>query len=441
MVLIKEVCKNSPAERAGILPGDKLISINGKAIADVLDYRYYAVERRLSIELMRGAQKFSVELKKREYDDIGLEFETYLMDKKHTCRNKCIFCFIDQNPPGMRETIYFKDDDSRLSFLMGNYITLTNMSDEDIDRIIEMKMSPVNISVHTMNPELRVRMMKNPNAGKVLAYIDRLAGAGISLNFQIVLCRGVNDGAELEYTLSECEKYHEVLLGVSIVPAGVTQYRRGLYPLAEFTEAEAAEVIGTVDAYGARCLEKYGTRLFFCADEFYLKARLPLPEGDYYEGYPQLEDGIGSIRSSADEIDDELANALHNYDIKIPRKLSIATGAAAYDFICESVKKIAKACTDAGGTAPECEVFCIKNYFFGESITVAGLLTGGDIYKQVCGKALGERLLIPDVAIRHEGELFLDDMSRAELEEKLGVPVIPTSGCGADIVGNILFDK
>ncbi len=437
MVLIKEVFRGSHADKAGIKGGDTLVSVNSHEIRDVLDYRYRTCAKILEIEYNRKGEKHTARiLKNDEYDDIGLDFETYLMDEKQTCKNKCIFCFIDQNPPGMRESIYFKDDDSRLSFLMGNYVTLTNMTDADIDRIIEMKMSPVNISVHTMNPELRVKMMKNKHSGEVLSYIDRLADAGIELNFQIVLCKGINDGKELEFTLERMEKYHDVLQGVTVVPAGLTKYRDKLYPLAMFTKDECISILDTVNAVGDRCKSLYGKRIFFCSDELFLKAERKIPDEEYYEGYLQLEDGVGSIRSSADEVDFTLED-LTAYDLEKRRSLSIATGVAAYPFIFETVEKLKTAC----GGSLNCKVYEIKNNFFGENITVAGLLTGKDIAEQLTGKPLGDRLLIPEVAVRREGELFLDSMSKDELSEKLGVPVFAVTNDGYDIVSSILYDE
>ncbi len=435
MVKIIGIEPDSYAETAGIKENDSLISVNGFEIKDILDYRYRTCANELVIVLSRDDEEYTVNINKEdEYDEIGLLFETYLMDNKQTCRNKCIFCFIDQNPRGMRDSIYFKDDDSRLSFLMGNYVTLTNMSDSDIDRIIEMRMSPVNISVHTMNGELRVKMMNNKNAGKVLSYIDRLNDAGIELNFQIVLCKGINDGENLVYSLTQMEKYHENLLGVSIVPAGLTKYRDKLYPLEMFTKEECAEVINTVNSFGERCKKTYGKRLFFCSDEFYLKAEIGMPDADYYEGYPQLEDGVGSIRSSSDEVEDELLYVEKEALLK-KRELSIATGEAAYDFIKATVEKIEKMCYNN----LKCYVYKIRNDFFGENITVAGLLTGSDIYNQLKDKPLGERLLIPAVAVRREGNLFLDNISLEELSEKLSVEIVPTENDGAEIVGSILY--
>lgn len=437
MVKIAGITKGSYADKAGIKSGDMLISVNGYEIRDVLDYRFRICASKIVITVEREAVKLEFVIDKEEYDDPGLEFETYLMDDKQTCRNKCIFCFIDQNPRGMRDSIYFKDDDSRLSFLMGNYVTLTNMSDADIDRIIEMHMSPVNISVHTFNPELRIKMMNNKNAGKVLSYIDRLNKAGIKLNFQIVLCKGINDGSELEFTLSEAVKYKDNLLGVSVVPAGLTKYRDKLYPLKPYDANECRLIIETVNRFGDKCKEKYGKRLFFLADEFYLKADIPLPDAEYYEGYPQLEDGIGSIRSSEDEVDDEIAFILNETENLLkPRKLSVATAEASFDFICRTVEKLTKICYNN----LNCSVYKIKNDFFGDNITVAGLLTGSDIYTQLKDKELGDRLLIPAVAVRREGRLFLDNMSVDELSEKLGVPVVPVENDGMSIVSEILYE-
>ena len=414
MVTITGVEKASPAAKHGILPGDILISINGHDINDVLDYRFRLTEKKITLLIHHGPDLKEITIKKDEYSDIGLEFETYLMDKKHSCRNKCVFCFIDQLPKGMRDTLYFKDDDSRLSFLMGNYITLTNLSEEDVDRIIEMKTSPINVSVHTTNPELRVKMMKNKNAGKVLSYLRRFADAGISLNCQIVLCKGINDGKELERSMTDLAALYPSLVGVSIVPAGITNYREGLCHLEPFTAEEAGEVIDTIDKFGEKCLKKFGTRLFFSSDELYIEAGRELPGEDYYEGYPQIENGVGMIRSMDGEFTDEL-DFLDEYDLEKPRKVSVATGAAAYDFI----KSLADRLCEQVPTL-ECHVYKIINDFFGHNITVAGLLTGKDLANQLKGKDLGNRLLIPRVTLRSEGDVFLDDTTPEWLSEQLG---------------------
>ena len=392
--MITDVVKGSPAERHGIRPGDYLVSVNGNGIADVLDYRFYLCEKKLHIITTRDGTERPVDIKKGEYDDIGLEFETFLMDKKHSCRNKCIFCFIDQLPRGMRDTLYFKDDDSRLSFLQGNYITMTNLDDADIDRIIKMKMSPINISVHTTNPELRVFMLKNPNAGKSLSYLKRFADAGTEMNCQIVLCRGVNDGAELERTMHDLACLYPAVTSVSIVPAGMTCYRKGLYPLTPFSREEAAAVVAQVETFAEGCLSCYGERIFFAADELYIAAGLPLPDADYYEGFRQLENGVGMMASMREEFDDALSQV---QDDGRKRAVSVATGAAAYTFIrglCDRIEE--------KFSGIHINVYQIDNHYFGESITVAGLLTGQDLLEQLRGKPLGEALFIPMSSLRYE---------------------------------------
>ncbi|MBQ2766024.1 MAG: DUF512 domain-containing protein [Clostridia bacterium] len=433
MVTITAVERASLAEKHGIRPGDILISINGHDIRDVLDYRFRLCETKITLKIHRDAEIFDVTIKKSEYGDIGLGFETYLMDKKQTCRNKCVFCFIDQLPCGMRESLYFKDDDSRLSFLMGNYITLTNLTDEDVERIIEMKTSPINISVHTTDPELRVKMMKNKRAGEVLDYMRRFAEAGISLNCQIVLCKGINDGENLMRSMRDLTGLTPNLLGVSIVPAGITDHRGGLHPLEPFTPEESAAVIDMVDEFAAQCMEKYGSRLFFCSDEMYLSCGREIPDEDYYEGYPQLENGVGMIRSLKCEFDDEI-EFLCDYDLEKPRKVSIATGFAAYDFIKSLTDELMRRVKSLDIT-----VYRIRNNFFGKNITVAGLVTGADLLAQLEGKSLGERLIIPSVMLRAEGDMFLDSVTVDELSDKLGVPIVPTDSNGADFISSILY--
>lgn len=429
MVLITDVVKGSQAERHGICPGDYLVSVNGNGIADVLDYRFYLCEKKLHIITTRDGTERPVDIKKGEYDDIGLEFETFLMDKKHSCRNKCIFCFIDQLPRGMRDTLYFKDDDSRLSFLQGNYITMTNLDDADIDRIIKMKMSPINISVHTTNPELRVFMLKNPNAGKSLSYLKRFADAGTEMNCQIVLCRGVNDGAELERTMHDLACLYPAVTSVSIVPAGMTCYRKGLYPLTPFSREEAAAVVAQVEMFAEGCLSCYGERIFFAADELYIAAGLPLPDADYYEGFRQLENGVGMMASMKEEFDDALSQV---QDDGRKRAVSVATGAAAYTFIrglCDRIEE--------KFSGIHINVYQIDNHYFGESITVAGLLTGQDLLEQLRGKPLGEALFIPINSLRYEGDLFLCGMSVSELSEALGVEVEPCANDGYEFLDKI----
>ncbi len=437
MVKIVEVQKHSKAARHGIRPGDILVSIDGHEIRDVLDYRFYLSECVILLSLLRGEKTFTVRIKKEQYDDIGLSFATPLMDEKHTCKNGCIFCFIDQNPKGMRESIYFKDDDSRLSFLHGNYITLTNMKDEDIERIVKMRFSPVNVSIHTTNPDLRVSMMKNKRAGEVLKYLSTLADAGISICGQIVLCRGVNDGAELERTLSDLASYYPAMRSVSIVPAGLTAHRDGLYPLTDFSAEEAKAVIKTVQKHGDFMKEKYGERVFFAADELFQKAGLPIPEQSYYEDYPQIENGVGMIRSFTEEFLGTLATLDEEKTAFCPiaKELSIATGYASYPMM----QRLIKALTDK---YPQITVhlYPVKNAFFGESITVSGLLTGKDIAEQLRGKPLGEYLLIPKNTLRAGEDVFLCGMTVLELSKTLGVPVCYTENDGSDFLYNMVED-
>ena len=434
MVKILAVLPRSIAEKAGICGGDVLVSINQNEIRDVLDYRFYLTDTSVSITLLRNDESFTVHINKGEYDDIGLSFETPLMDKKHSCTNKCVFCFIDQLPPGMRESLYFKDDDDRLSFLHGNYVTLTNLKDEDIDRIIKMHISPVNVSVHTTNPELRVKMMKNKHAGEVLSYLDRMADAGIALCTQIVLCKGLNDGAELDRTLHDLIKYHPSLRSCSIVPVGLTKYREKLYPLEAFSPDECAAVINQVNAYGDWCLKEFGTRIFYCSDEFYIRAGLPLPDEDFYEDYSQIENGVGMLTSMKAEFDMEL-DYLDELlvDFRAPRTVSVITGMAAYEHISSLAKELSSRVDGL-----DVKVYPITNNFFGERVTVAGLITGGDVVEQLCGKELGDELLFPSVMLRADGDVFLDDMTPDTLSKHLGVPVRATESDGAKFLSALL---
>ena len=436
MVTIASVAPRSRADKAGIKNGDLLLTINGNEIEDVLDYRFYLADTLVTLTCLRDGKPFEVAIRKSEYDDIGLDFETPLMDKKRSCKNGCVFCFIDQLPKGLRESLYFKDDDARLSFLHGNYVTLTNLHDKDIDRIIKMHISPINVSVHTTNPELRVKMMRNKRAGEVLSYLRRLADAGIHICGQIVLCKGLNDGAELDRSMRELAQLFPALTSVSVVPSGLTKFRDGLYPLEAFTPEECRGVIEQVNAFGEKCLENHGSRLFFCADEFYIKGGLPIPDADYYEEYPQIENGVGMIRSLEDEFADELAylRSLGEEEIvKNVREVSIATGVAAH----ESMEKLARLLC-AYVPKLHINVYKIINRFFGESITVAGLLTGKDIAEQLAGKPLGEELLLSSDTLRADGDLFLCGMTPAELSEKLGTPLVFCSSDGRELVASLL---
>ena len=434
MVKITSVEKNSRADKCGIVAGDILLSINNNEIKDVLDYRFYLTERQVEISLLRDGNEYTVSMKKGEYDDIGLEFETPLMDKKHSCKNKCIFCFIDQNPEGLRESLYFKDDDSRLSFIHGNYVTLTNMTQQDVDRIIKMRMSPINISVHTTNPDLRVKMMKNKHSGEVLKYLNDFASVGLSMCGQIVLCKGVNDGEELKRSMSDLAVLYPSMSSVAIVPAGLTKFRDKLYPLTDFTAEEAAEIIDMINEFGDAHKEKHGTRLFYAADEFYLKAGREIPDADYYEEYPQIENGVGMIRSCSDEFGMAIADAeefLENRDQT--RWVSLVTGVASYPMIKEQIDKLCLICPGLN-----VNIYKIINNFFGESITVSGLLTGKDIYDQLKDKPLGDELLIPQNCLRHGEDVFLCGMTVEELSEKLNVPVKTSGSDGYELCEAIL---
>ena len=416
-VEIKSVKKWSVAFLKGVRAGDRLVSVNGNEINDFLDYDFYVSDgEKLSFLFERDGKSRTVTFGKKS--DFGLEFESYLMDKQKRCRNKCIFCFIDQNPEGMRESIYFKDDDSRLSFLFGNYITLTNLTDADVERIIKMHISPVNISVHTMNPELRVRMMNNKNAGECLSYIYRLAEAGIEINTQLVLCPGINDGKELRYSITELGKLYPAVQSIAAVPVGVTKHREGLFDMPSYTRETAGDVIDIIDSFGEAFIGQYGTRLVYAADEFYLKAEREIPEADYYETYPQIENGVGMWRDFLCQAEAETKSIVKNTDRE--KTVSLATGTAAYPLI----KQLADRLTELYPKV-RINVYEIKNDFFGHSVTVAGLVTGGDLINQLKGKELGEKLLIPDVMLRSEGDLFLDSISLEDAEEELGIKITP----------------
>ncbi|MBE6555558.1 MAG: DUF512 domain-containing protein [Ruminococcaceae bacterium] len=438
MVTVCGIEQGSRAERAGVRAGDVLLAINQNGIDDVLDYRFYLAERTVTLSLLRDGAPLEITVKKGVYDDIGLVFETPLMDKKQCCANRCIFCFIDQLPKGLRPSLYFKDDDARLSFLHGNYVTLTNLRDKDIDRIIKMHISPVNVSVHTTNPELRCEMMQNKRAGKVLDYLGRLAEAGIRLCGQIVLCRGINDGKELERSLEDLMTLYPAMSSVSVVPAGLTRYREGLFPLTPFTREECREIIATVNAFGDRAELQHGSRIFCCADELYLKAELPLPDEAYYGDYEQIENGVGMLRSLMAEFGDELdfLGDLLPEGTALSRRVSIATGRAA----APTLRALAGALTRRV-PGLSVTVYEIENRFFGKEITVAGLLTGKDMAEQLADKHLGDELLIPASTLRAEGDLFLCGMTPRQLSDSLGVTVTPVPSDGAALLRAMLGSK
>ncbi len=429
MVPITQVNPGSPAEKAGISPGERLVSINGHRVRDVLDYMFYAAETQVTLVIENDGTEREIRIEKDEYDDIGLEFESFLMDKKQSCRNKCVFCFIDQLPPGMRETLYFKDDDARLSFLQGNYVTLTNMTQEDVDRIIEMHLG-INVSVHTTNPELRCKMMQNRFAGEKLDFLWQMARAGIQLNCQIVLCPGLNDGAELERTLTDLGSMLPHLTSVAIVPLGVTKYREGLYPLTTFTPQTAADALDIIERYQAQFMERHGTRAVFPSDEFFLLAGREIPDAAYYEEYPQYENGVGMLRSLADEFHDALECA---DPLEAPRKVTIATGRSPYEFLHDLTREAENA---FGGLTVQ--VVPIRNDFFGETITVTGLITGQDLIAQLKDREIGDELLLSTAMIRRDSDVFLDDVTIGQVEEALHTKIRIVANDGWEFLDAIL---
>ncbi|MBQ7117991.1 MAG: DUF512 domain-containing protein [Clostridia bacterium] len=429
-VRIKGVIKGSPAFGRGIKDGDELISLNRNPVNDFLDYQFYAKEEEILVEFKSGDKIKYTRIRKSEDEDLGLEFDSFLMDEQQHCKNKCIFCFIDQLPPGMRKTLYFKDDDSRLSFLFGNYITLTNLTERDVERIIEMHISPVNISVHTMNKELRVRMMKNKRAGECLDIIKRLADSGIEINTQLVLCPGINDGEELKYSLDELGKLYPGVKSIAAVPVGITKYREGLFKMPEYNGETAGEVIDIITSFGDAFKEKHGTRLAYAADEFYLKAGRKIPDGAYYESYSQIENGVGMWTSTKEEFLSALEDSTYSGGVK---HLSMATGVAAYPLMKELSEAVSQKYPQI-----TVDVYRILNDFFGHSITVAGLITGGDLINQLKDKKLNGRLLIPSVMLRSEGDIFLDDISLGEAEREIGAEITPVYCDGGELLNTIL---
>ena len=431
-VLIRSVEEGSPAHKAGIPENSSLISINKNEIFDVLDYRFYQNEKRLKIKVEANGKIRSYRIKKAEYDELGLVFDTYLMDEQRSCKNKCVFCFIDQLPKGMRDTLYFKDDDSRLSFLFGNYITLTNITEHEIERIIKLHISPINISVHTTNPELRCKMMNNRFAGDALSVLYRLAEAGIAINCQLVLCPDYNDGEELRRTLTDLTSLSTVQ-SIAAVPVGLTAHREGLAELKPFNKATATAVLDVLNEFSDLTLEKYGKRRVFGSDEFYILSEREIPKIYYFEDFLQLENGVGMWSLFLSEAIDAIRNDFVNTVLEKERKITIATGEAAYPLI----KNIVDISTKKWHNL-YCNVKPIKNEFFGGHITVTGLITGGDLIEQLKCQELGESLLISSSMLRHEKDKFLDDITVEQVEKALNVKVLIIENDGFEFVSNLL---
>ncbi len=431
--IISSVAPGSIAQEMGIEPGDRLLEVNGKSPEDVFDYRYLMNEEEILVLIRKAnGEEWELEIEKEYEDDLGIEFENGLMDDYRSCRNKCIFCFIDQLPKGMRSTLYFKDDDSRLSFLQGNYLTLTNMSEHDIDRIIQYKLSPINISFQTMNPELRCKMLHNRFAGEIFDKVKRLKDAGIIMNGQIVLCRGVNDGAELERSIRELTAYMPQLESVSVVPVGLTRYRDGLYPLEPFTKEDACEVLDLIHGWQEKLYKEWGNHFIHAGDEWYILAERPIPEEKTYDGYLQLENGVGMVRLLDEEVAQTLAGMTGD-DRKIHR--TIATGELAAPFLRKHVESVRKKYPNV-----DIQVFAIKNEFFGGKITVAGLITGTDLISQLKGKDLGDRLLLTNHMLKSGEPVFLDDVTVNDVQNALQIKVSIVESSGADFVSSLIED-
>ena len=433
---IAEVLPGSIAEEMEIAPGDLLLSVNNQEMTDIFDYHYLVNDECITVLIEKpNGEQWELEIEKEYNEDLGLVFEQALLDEYHSCRNKCIFCFIDQMPPGMRETLYFKDDDARLSFLQGNYITLTNMSQKDIERIIRFHLAPINVSVHTTNPELRCRMLHNRFAGEALDKMYQLAEAGIEMNSQIVLCKGWNDGKELDRSISDLAALYPSMQSLSVVPMGMTKYRENLEQVEKFSKEDAVQILGQLTSWQEKLYQKYGTRFVHASDEWYLMAGLDIPEAEYYEGYGQIENGVGMVRSFLDEWQETLEEwRLHDRLSDRPgRKVSLVTGRLFGPILAQCVRQLEEA-------APQFQavVYPIRNDFFGEEITVAGLVTGQDILAQLRGKELGECLLVPSTMLRSGEEIFLDDITVTQIAEALQIPVCIVKSDGRAVLESIV---
>ena len=429
--IVKKVQSGSIAEELGIEPGDRLMEIDGNVIEDIFDYQFYVEAEELVVLVEKpDGEQWEMEIEKEADEGLGIEFEEGLMDEYHSCHNKCIFCFIDQMPPGMRETLYFKDDDSRLSFLQGNYITLTNMSDKDVERIVRYRLEPINISFQTTNPELRCKMLHNRFAGEALKKVDILYQGGIEMNGQIVLCKGVNDGEELERSIRDLTGYLPMLKSVSVVPVGLTKYREGLYPMTPFTKEDAREVIRVIHKWQEKGYKEYGTHFIHAGDEWYLLAEMEVPQEESYDGYLQLENGVGMLRLLFNEFEEAFGKLTGDDRVE---ELSVATAKLAYPYIDRMARRMQ-------GKNPGLKIhtYCIRNDFFGERITVSGLITGQDLMAQLKDQELGERLLIPCNMLKMDEDIFLDDFTLDEVADTLQVPIDIVKSSGQDFVNAIL---
>lgn len=429
--IIKNVLPGSIAEELEISAGDKLLSINDQEIEDVFDYHFLANEEYLTVLIEKpDGEQWELEIEKEYEEDLGIEFEQGLMDEYRSCRNKCIFCFIDQMPKNMRETLYFKDDDSRLSFLQGNYVTLTNMSDHDIDRIVRYHLEPINVSFQTTNPTLRCEMLHNRFAGEALKKVDKLYEGGITMNGQIVLCKGINDGEELEKSIRDLMKYAPQLQSVSVVPVGLSKYRDDLYPLQPFTKEDAKEVLHIIHKWQKKAYEEFGIHFIHGGDEWYILAEEELPEEERYDGYLQLENGVGMLRLLMNEFEEGYESL--SGDAKV-REMSIATGLLAYPYIRKMAEQMMEKYPNS-----KIHVYGIRNDFFGEMITVSGLITGQDLISQLKEKPLGEKLLLPCNMLRIEEQDFLDDVTIQDVKDALQVSVDIVKSSGQDFIDAVL---
>lgn len=429
--IVKSLMPGGIGEELGIEPGDKLLAINGNEIQDVFDYYYYEESEQLLLLIEKpDGEEWELEIEKDEDESLGIEFDQSLMDEYRSCRNKCMFCFIDQMPKGMRETLYFKDDDSRLSFLQGNYITLTNMSDHDVERIVKYRLEPINISFQTTNPQLRCKMLHNRFAGEALKKVDILYRGQIEMNGQIVLCKGVNDGEELERTIRDLTGYLPYLKSVSIVPVGLTKYRDGLYPLEPFTKEDAREVLSVIHRWQEKIYQEHGIHMIHAGDEWYVLAEEEVPEEERYDGYLQLENGVGMMRLLFNEVQEALSAVTGD---ERQREISLATGRLMYPYIGKILEEIRKKFPNI-----TTHLYAIRNDFFGERITVSGLITGQDLTGQLKGQPLGERLLLPCNMLKIGEPVFLDDFTLEEVENSLQVKTDIVKSSGQDLLDAVI---